>query len=347
MIGLIVCHNDWSHSLSFSGKNLSLWDVRNCHVTDKPHYVVTFTIPGLSLESFDNYSNANIISLMKTAMAARTYILHHPDPVTGDVFLDWPRVTSDRYMFMSSAEYTMSRKLYDSSIPKWPLDARFSLGNVGNSSVSYVIELYVHNENTAPLWKCVTQSVSIDTATRKPSPLPDWFKDKYKGKGCMDKGFIIRGFDRPSLTYKHQLQVSWSDTDHYQHTNFTSYARFSIDALHAAIRMENGNTENSRSNKDSPATNADGHNQREKASDSSDAHPAALKGITREIISNGLKNIQICYLNESLEGQNLDAHVWQQAGQKHEVFCSIERGSVEVCQLKLEYFENDESDDLI
>ncbi|CAG5117988.1 unnamed protein product, partial [Candidula unifasciata] len=192
---------------SFSGKNLSLWDVRNCHITDKPHYVVTFTIPGLSLESFDNYSNANIISLMKTAMAARTYILHHPDPVTGDVFLDWPRVTSDRYMFMSSAEYTMSRRLYDSSIPKWPLDARFSLGNVGNSSVSYVIELYVHNENTAPLWKCVTQSVSIDTATRKPSPLPDWFKDKYKGKGCMDKGFIIRGFDRPSLTYKHHISL--------------------------------------------------------------------------------------------------------------------------------------------
>lgn len=151
--------------------------------------------------------NASIISLMKTAGVSRTYALHHPDPVTGDAFLDWPTLTSDRFMFMSSAEYTMSRKLYNCSIPKWPLDARFSLGNVGNSSVSYVVEFFVHGEDTAPLWKCVTQSVSIDMATRKPSPLPDWFKDKYKGKGCMDTGFIIRGFDRPSITYNHQLQV--------------------------------------------------------------------------------------------------------------------------------------------
>lgn len=141
-------------------------------------------------------------------------------------------------------------------------------------------------------------------------------------------------------------QVSWSDTDHYKHTNFTSYARYTVDALHAAIRAETENSDGSFS-KDSPLSNGDGSNQREITSGSGDARPTALKGITREVISNGLKNIQVCYLSESLEGQILNAHIWQEAGQKNVVFCSIERDRKEVCQLQLEYFDDSKSDALL
>lgn len=144
---------------------------------------------------------------MITSVVSRGYALNRPDEMSEKGFLDWPEVVKDRYTFVSSTEFRISKDLYDTRIPKWPLDAKFCLGNVGNSSVANVIEFFAHGEEKVPLWTNVTQLVAVDMATRKPTALPEWFKDKYKGKGCMDKGFIIRSFDRPPITFCHQMQV--------------------------------------------------------------------------------------------------------------------------------------------
>lgn len=144
---------------------------------------------------------------MLTSVLSRAYALHKTDSVTGNEFLDWPRAMNGRYTFVSSAEFRMSQDLYNPDIPKWPLDAKFSLGNVGNSSIANVIEFYVHGKDEEPLWTNITQIVSIDMTTRRPTPLPEWFKDKYKGKGCLEKGFIIKPFERPAVTYSHSFRV--------------------------------------------------------------------------------------------------------------------------------------------
>lgn len=64
-----------------------------------------------------------------------------------------------------------------------------------------------------------------------------------------------------------------------------------------------------------------------------------LQGITKDKIANGLKTIQICYLSESLEGQTLNVHIWQQAGLEYDVWCAVERDSKDICQMKLQYFD--------
>jgi len=33
------------------------------------------------------------------------------------------------------------------------------------------------------------------------------------------------------------VKIAWSDTDNYKHTNFSSYLRFAIDAVHDALKQ--------------------------------------------------------------------------------------------------------------
>uniref|UniRef100_A0A0B6ZLL4 Uncharacterized protein n=1 Tax=Arion vulgaris TaxID=1028688 RepID=A0A0B6ZLL4_9EUPU len=360
--------------LPFLRRNLALWNVTNYRVTDSPHCMASFTIPGLSHESFDIDANAKITSVMITSVLSRAYALHKPDTVTENTFLDWPVVMNGKYTFVSSTEFRISQELYNPDIPKWPLDAKFSLGNVGNSSVANVIEFFAHEDGKSPLWTNVTQLVAIDTSTRKPTALPEWFKDKYKGKGCLEKGFIIKAFNRPPVTYVHPVKVNWSDTDNYKHTNFASYVRFALDCLHAAVRAEmesdskkrladtskdQQSSDKSRLSSEKVASHDTKMNVEQLSSDkkvsnikndSSDYNKEQangndltsnkpLQGICKEKIANGLKNVQICYLSESLEGQTLNVHVWQQVGLEYVVWCAVERDSKDICQIKLEYFD--------
>ncbi|BFZ22274.1 hypothetical protein BsWGS_25313 [Bradybaena similaris] len=349
----------------FLRKNLALWNVTNLKITDSPHCMASFTIPGLSHESFDIDANPKITSLMITSVLARAYALNKPDSTTGKAFLDWPTVSNGRYTFVSSTELRMSQDLYNPEIPKWPLDAKFSLGNVGNTSIANVIEFYVHGK-AQHLWTNVTQLVCIDSTTRKPTPLPDWFKEQYKGKGCLEKGFIVKPFERPPITFVQPVTVSWSDTDIQKHTNFASYVRFALDCLHAAVREEPGDsTKNSTPTKSKEATHNGSEINSETVTtsesvlnhDGSDGNPQSkssskhattngnttpdkpLQGITKEKIANGLKTIQICYLSESLEGETLNVHIWQEAGLEYDVWCAVERDSKDICQIKLEYFD--------
>lgn len=144
---------------------------------------------------------------MLTSVIARQYVLHRPYDNSGNIFLDWPTLTSDRFTFVSSTQFKMSRSLYLAVTPKWPLDVEFVLGFVGNSSMASVSHFYNEGKTAEPLWTQMNQLVSIDKTTRKPTALPQWFKEKYAGKGCMDKGLIIKPFDRPSVTYNHSVVV--------------------------------------------------------------------------------------------------------------------------------------------
>ena len=133
-----------------------------------------------------------------------------------ETFLDFRKLSSDHFIFMSSSEFVMSRAMYNNDIPKWPLDMKFTHGFVGNTSVANVCQFFAcDEEDTANasesgqslLWTNTYQIVLINKTSRKPTPLPDWFKEKFKGKGCMDKGFILKPFPRPALTFSQSTTV--------------------------------------------------------------------------------------------------------------------------------------------
>ena len=170
--------------------------------------------------------NVKVTSIMITSALARSVALRRPICVTPrssnfdnadgtsqveeETFLDFTKLTSEYFYFMSSVEFVMSRAVYDNDIPKWPIDMKFISGYVGNSSVANVCHFYACNEDDptnasdlgqSPLWTNTYQIVLVDKVTRKATQLPDWFKDKFKGKGCRDKAFILKPFPRPAVTF--------------------------------------------------------------------------------------------------------------------------------------------------
>lgn len=279
---------------------LKALDVRDISVTDDPH-TANFTCPGLSLESFNQYGNARLQSMLTNAVVTRIYMYHMPYNAAGDTFLDWQKVTSDRLTFMSSTEATFSKSLYDPSVDKSRFDVKLSLGYCGNASVALVTEYYETGKRDEPLLRQVSQTVSVSKTTRKPIPFPEWFKNKYTGKGVLDQGLVLRPFDRPENTYAYDVKVRWNDTDTYNHTNFASYITFTESAIYSALANK----------------------------------PDSLGDITEEDVRSGCKNIKISYQNESLEGQTLNCYVWQDASGA--VKCSIERDGGRICQLVLRY----------
>ena len=128
-------------------------------------------------------------------------------------------------------------------------------------------------------------------------------------------------------------QVQWTDTDQYKHTNFTTYARWALDALHAALRMKDESQ-----HKLSNAPNGTD----EKYPDQTEAC-VALPYITNEILTGGLHKMQVTYMKECLEGECVETHVWQEdGGEKELVLFSVVKDGEDVCQMKMWYFSDDE-----
>ncbi|XP_059174205.1 uncharacterized protein LOC131954494 [Physella acuta] len=292
----------WSHSM------LGKWNVTNFRVVDTPYLAAKLTIPGFGFESTDRHGNPKIATVLFHSVMARVYSLNRPN---GDSsFLDWATLIQNRLSFVSSVAFTFSPELYNPYNDKSALNAEVYLGYLGNTSTAHVIKAFLPENDREPLWTQIIQNVCLDKETRKPIAFPDWYVEKYKEKGILDKGLFIDPITRPSKTFTHQIPIVWSDTDNNNHTNFTSYVNFAVNALHAAT----GQTNNS-------------------------STACVLHGVSKDTLPNGLKELQVRYLGESQDGEGLNVHIWQE---EHDdtVLCSIERDETVLCQVKLVYFND-------
>ncbi|GFS11581.1 hypothetical protein ElyMa_001351100 [Elysia marginata] len=318
---------------------LKSWNATNLRYEESPHPTVLLRIPGLTHESFDRNWNPKATSLMQTSATARAYVFHTALPATTagakegheteeKYFLDWLRLTEEFLVFVSSSELVISRALYENNVQKWPLDMRFVLGNVGNRTITSTNEFYTcDGDCNKLLWTNTTQFVAVDKTTRKAAKLPDWYLSKYKGKGYMDKGLIVKPFSRPDVTYVHPHVVQWKDTDNYKHTNWTSYVRWATDALHAALLLQSPSLP---SHYSPYTTTGDSVTSTAKA---------ALHGITEDIIARGLQKMHIVYLRECLQGESVEIHVWQNSREEKElVYFSVVKDGEDVCQIKFWFF---------
>ncbi|RUS69996.1 hypothetical protein EGW08_022241 [Elysia chlorotica] len=361
------CHNDSitlirpssssaKTSNMISSSPLRLWGAENFQYEESPHPSTSLRIPGLTHESFDRDWNPKMTSIMQTSSIARVYAFHTPLPPTSGnekqtgktrFFLDWPRLTQEFFTFVSSSEFVMSRALYKKSLKKWPLDMKFTLAHIGTCSIASTSEFFACPDgktSTASelLWSNTNQFVTVDRATRKATRLPDWYLERYKGKGYMDRGLVVKPFERPAATYAHPSVVQWTDTDNYNHTNWASYVRWATDALHAAIFLQNSGTGASSTRSYSPY-------QAPNLVSAEESARSALHGITRDIVARGLRKLHISYLRECLQGERVETHVWQDRGGERElVYFSVVRDGEDVCQMKMWYFDalpEEEDDD--
>ena len=242
------------------------------------------------------------------------------DSCKSEVF-NWTELllSSQYYLsFYIGAALNMSPRFYHKSLQRSHLKVKFSLGCVGKTSAIIICEIFHPNWNESVLTE-INKVVLIDIRTRKPTPFPQWFLDKYQGKGVMENiSFRLEKIERPTKTFLHCVQIMWSDTDSNAHTNFASYSKYAIDVLHLGLYLKSK----------PPSNQLDYRNL------------SALDGITEDVVRCGLKNVKINFINESVEAEIIHVHVWKQEGPEFVILCSIEKeNGLCICQLSLEYFK--------
>ncbi|RUS68703.1 hypothetical protein EGW08_023536 [Elysia chlorotica] len=338
--------------------------VTNFRYTASPHPTVECTVPGLSHESYDKDWIPRTSSLMWVDALTRYYVLHRPlDDQTepskqGDgvgsssgissqvaglslqtetgsagqklwsyedttrAFLNWGQFLKNAHSFGQYSELTMTKALYDREVSKWTLDLRFRLGFVGACSVTKICEYFARGKDgkNVLIWSNKYQQVAVDKKTRQPTRVPTWFKDKYQGKGCLSQAMVLRPFKKPEVTFCHPILVQYSDIDEYGHANWSAYIKWTTDAIHAAMLPDKQNGNGSCQTKGG----------------------RVLRSITKETLGRGLHKFQVTYFRECLEGDHVEVHLWED-GQPNQVLCCLVKSGEEICQIKLFYFDDDES----
>ena len=204
---------------------------------------------------------------------------------------------------MTKSLFQVMRDYYDiPDLAKLPeLVINLSLGYVGTSSLNSVTELvdkttgkvYAKNTNTV---------VSVDKTTRKPTPLPDWWKEKYESHVIGNQRLINPPLKVPENVYNHRTTVTWSDIDGYRHTNYVVYIRFCFDAAMDAI------------------------------------HNGKLKGFDTDIALYHTKDMQALYKGESNAGQELNVALWQNELNPLKLHFDITRDGESIFQATLEFY---------
>ncbi|GFS11589.1 hypothetical protein ElyMa_001351300 [Elysia marginata] len=324
---------------SIPGWPRGLYNATNFKYEESPHPSTTLRVPGLTVESFDIRWQPKLSSIMRASVLARDCALSIPLPQSRDgnqeqaFFMDWPHFTKNFFHFVFATEFVMSRAIHDKNFKKGPMDMKFTLGNIGNSSLALVSKFSGDDGKTGastPLWTNTVQLVAVDKTTRKPAKLPEWYRSKYKGRGCMDTGLIIKQFKRPDVTYAHPSVVQWSECGRtFKNADWTAYADWAVDALRAALLLQTDTSYVPFSYGAPP-----GESPTMKAR-------AALRGITSDMVDNGFRKMQAVFLSECLEGEYIETHLWQDdSGEKELVYFSVVKNGKDVCQMKIWFFSD-------
>ena len=159
---------------------------------------------------------------------------------------------------------------------------------------SFNSQIYASNTNTV---------VSVDKTTRKPTPLPDWWKEKYQGHVIGNQRLICPHMEVPEGTHKLKTTVTWSDIDGYKHTNYVVYIRFCYDAAMDAI------------------------------------HHGYLSGFHDDIAQYLTKRMRALYKGESNAGQELTVSCWENSEDPYILHFDISREEESIFQCTLEFYE--------
>lgn len=252
------------------------------------------------------YGFPSLPNLLKLASFARIYAMHMPIGTSGKTFFEYERMTEGVYTFIASSLVDISPLMYNSEFPKWPLEIKVEGGHIGRTSVSTVSTMLTPSDpDRRELLKQITQIVLVSKQTRRPVPVADRWRDIYGPHCIRGEPLIIKPQAVPESGHLslYDVKIAWSDTDFYKHTNFASYPRFALDAVHDALRHER------------------------------------LNGLLSEAdFSSGVSQVKMAYLGESIEGDALRIQVWCPESTERTVVCSMEKEGQTINQVTLTFF---------
>lgn len=267
----------------------------------------TFCIPiSTSVYIFTlNYSYAHfsgqpkIWNMMNLVVSGRMFAHHYRLDETGKTFRDFEKLTSDCLTFLVTSEVCFTKALYDPDVPKNTLLTTIKGGYIGNTSFNS--HSLLKTENSDLLISNINQVVSIDPKSRRPKPLPDWWKMKYAESAKQFQSYKLEKFPRAENTSVYHVKVAWSDTDMNNHTTWSAYVRYAKDGAHNAART--GSLPNFEEN-----------------------------------LRKGISKIQSHYLGECLEGDELVVYIWEDVGECYQLKCHIDKDKDCLFQCVISFF---------
>ncbi|XP_046563624.1 uncharacterized protein LOC124272484 [Haliotis rubra] len=259
-------------------------------------------VPGLSDDAFDVDGNCHVWSIVKMIGRAVDFAHCYPLDSSERFFLDYGILFDRLFTFMASSSFEFNKCLYEPLVSKWPLKVNVQLGYIGKSSTNFVNNV-VEPSSGEILVRNINQLVAIDKETRKPTPFPSWWKEKHGEKAVRKEPLIVQKLSKPDNAHTYTLRASWSETDLYNHVNWTSYVVYSIDALRHGIKE------------------------------------GVLRGMNKEVVKNGIQRMQMAYFGECVEGDQLTVYFWEVKDQPRTVYFDIERDGTSVFQNTLTYHQ--------
>ena len=221
-----------------------------------------------------------------------------------DSHIDSHNLLIDHFYFIASTRMCINQNLYDLNMPKYPLIATKSLEFVGKSS--FLLKTSIkHPDVDKSYADCYVQTVLVDPKTRKPSPLPDWWREKYVKHVQNNPQLKLEPLLEPNEnTFSFPVMVNSRDVDSYKHANWSSYIRFCDDAC--AMHTHLGN----------------------------------YKKVDNDRINCGLREFQISFKKESLLGDQLHVKSWEDLEKSGCVNFKVKNGSDVLAEVKMEYFND-------
>lgn len=186
---------------------------------------------GLSYAEFDSRNGKpKPWHLMTFLDSARFFAHHWPLDDNGRIFRDYAELTDDRLTFLVTSVMDIKSEMYDAKLPKSPLDVKVQGGFIGNSSLNSISTVFT--SAGLELMSNVHQVVSIDRTSRRPLPLPDWWKQKYAKSAKSFHSLKFSKIEKPETIPCYDYKVARSDLDGNNHANWSVYVKFSLDALY-------------------------------------------------------------------------------------------------------------------
>ena len=221
-------------------------------------------------------------------------------------FLEFDEIAKEIFTFMASSKTEISEEYYDlvkcsAGIEQRSFAVDVKLGYIGTSSLSSCCEFKDLTTGTV-FAKNIIQIVAVGKKTRKPVPIPEWWRQKY-GSYSQGDSFRLKipQMEKPNGCFDYKVIVRWSDTDAYRHTNYLNYVNFCRDAASDAVDK---------------------------------GYLSVLEG---DLLNYSLKTMQMTYKAESLPSQELLVSVWEDEKNPYLLHFDISREEKTIFQSSLEF----------
>ncbi|XP_067658875.1 uncharacterized protein [Haliotis asinina] len=152
-------------------------------------------------------------------------------------FMDSDELTTDKLLFLVSGELRISSSMYNPRLPKYPAEVQSRLSSFRTSS--FVLESILKVPGAPHVTASLkTNGVVVSKSTRRPCPVPDWFREKFGELYNKDPGVTFRQVETTPVkmcrgvnSNPYMLTVKSRDIDTNLHTNATLYLQYCLDAL--------------------------------------------------------------------------------------------------------------------